>query len=720
MSVDWESISWPLARLGEGIEALAREAGLSPRLPDGATAPPSSEGIEEAQLGEWIVSVADWLGIEAEPVECPYAELGQFLLTSGPCVIRRPGPAGRPSYLLLRRSSGGGALLLGTGFAECRVPLEALRCELAQHLEAGVAEGVEQLLAAIDVPARRRARTRSALLDERLSQDNVGECWQLRLRPGARFSIQAHTAGLPGQALRFAGAKLVERLLWVASWWLIGRSTLSGRLDWGWLLAWALMVLTMIPFRLAATWFQGLLAVGAGSLLKQRLLHGALRLDPDEIRHQGAGHHLGRVIESEAVESLALSGGFLSLAGLIQLLIAAAVLAAGAGGTPHVLLLLGWLVLASLLARRYFVQRRSWTDARLAISHDVIEKMVGHRTRLAQQRPADWHEGEDSSLAQYLELSARMDRTAARISVLPRGWLAVGLLGLVPAFVSGQGGASSLAVGLGGILLSHGALKELSDGFSFLADAAIAWKRVAPLFRAAGREEHAGDPVLHMMMPGPPGVASRGAGRQGNGQPILEASDVLFRYRDRGEPVLRGCRLRLNAGDRVLLESPSGGGKSTLVSLLTGLRQPDSGLVLLHGLDRRSWGARGWTRRVSCAPQFHENHVITDTFAFNLLMGRRWPPRPEDLEEAEALCRELGLGDLLGRMPAGLSQRVGETGWQLSHGERSRLFIARALLQGAELVVLDESFAALDPESLRQALTCATRRAPTLVVVAHP
>ena len=57
-------------------------------------------------------------------------------------------------------------------------------------------------------------------------------------------------------------------------------------------------------------------------------------------------------------------------------------------------------------------------------------------------------------------------------------------------------------------------------------------------------------------------------------------------------------------------------------------------------------------------------------------------------------------------MPAGLQQMVGETGWQLSHGERSRLYIARALLQGAELVVLDESFAALDPETLARALRC--------------
>ena len=59
-------------------------------------------------------------------------------------------------------------------------------------------------------------------------------------------------------------------------------------------------------------------------------------------------------------------------------------------------------------------------------------------------------------------------------------------------------------------------------------------------------------------------------------------------------------------------------------------------------------------------------------------------------------------------------------GWQLSHGERSRLYMARALLQGADLVVLDESFAALDPESLRVALDAVARHAPGLIVVAHP
>ncbi|MGH9803172.1 MAG: ATP-binding cassette domain-containing protein, partial [Blastocatellia bacterium] len=100
--------------------------------------------------------------------------------------------------------------------------------------------------------------------------------------------------------------------------------------------------------------------------------------------------------------------------------------------------------------------------------------------------------------------------------------------------------------------------------------------------------------------------------------------------------------------------------------------------------------------------------------------GRTWPARDKDYEEAEALCRQLGLGELLDRMPGGLMQMVGETGWQLSHGERSRMFLARALLQTSELVILDESFAALDPETLSQCLNTAIARSKTLMVIAHP
>ncbi len=132
---------------------------------------------------------------------------------------------------------------------------------------------------------------------------------------------------------------------------------------------------------------------------------------------------------------------------------------------------------------------------------------------------------------------------------------------------------------------------------------------------------------------------------------MLEAHQLSFRYRERSAPALSECNLRIEAGDRLLLEGASGGGKSTLASLLTGLRALESGLLLAGGLDYRTLGAAGWRRRVASAPQFHENHVFTGTFAFNLLMGRGWPPRPEDLIEAETLCREQGLSELLDRIP---------------------------------------------------------------------
>jgi ATP-binding cassette subfamily B protein len=506
----------------------------------------------------------------------------------------------------------------------------------------------------------------------------------------------------------------LEYVLWILSWVLVGRGALEGRLDPGWLLAWALILLTIVPFHLLVTWSEGVFAIGAGGLLKQRLLFGALRLDPQEIRHQGAGQLMGRVIESEAVESLALGGGILGFLASVELVLAALVLAAGAAGVLQPILLVLWVGLTLFCSRAYTQRRRAWTNARLGMTHGLIERLVGHRTRLAQEAPEHWHEPEDQELEQYLELSRSMDRAGvALMAFLPRGWLLLGLCGMAPSFVSGAASPARLAVSLGGILLAYRALQRLVQGLSRLAGAGIAWRQVEQLFLAAARNEGVGALAS---------VAAHAPTTDGSGpaQPVLQAHDVVFRYPGRVERVLHGCSLDIRRGDRLLVEGPSGGGKSTLASLFSGLRIAEGGLLLLGGLDRQTLGAAAWRRRVAAAPQFHDNHVLTETFAFNLLMGRRWPATSEDLEEAEAVCQELGLGDLLGSMPSGMLQMVGESGWQLSHGERSRLFIARALLQHADLVVLDESFASLDPETMQRALHCVLRRAPTLLVVAHP
>jgi ATP-binding cassette subfamily B protein len=398
------------------------------------------------------------------------------------------------------------------------------------------------------------------------------------------------------------------------------------------------------------------------------------------------------------VESLALTGGLSSAVARLELVLAAAVLALGSGGIFHVLLLVAWVAVAGLLAWGYAVARARWTSHRLDMTHDLVERMNGHRTRLAQSPPGRWHDGEDEALDGYLEASATMDRRGALLSSLvPRGWLIVGLCGL------GISAAPGFAVGLGGVLLAHQALQRLMAGAAQLAGAAIAWKRVQPLFDSAATATPEREPaVTH------------------SAHTVLEANDLSFRYSDRAEPSLKSASLRIEKGDWLLLEGSSGGGKSTLAALLAGLRRPESGLLLAGGLDRATLGAAGWRRRVAAAPQYHENHIFAGSLAFNLLMGRQWPPTASDMSEATAACKELGLGGLLERMPAGLEQMVGDTGWQLSQGERSRVYLARVLLQKPELVVLDESFAALDPASLRQSLECVLRRAETLLVVAHP
>jgi ATP-binding cassette subfamily B protein len=691
--------TWPISRVGEALDALARKGGLAPRAGE-IPEPPQSLGHGDDFQSQWIDAVTAWLGLESERVYPTYGDVQETLRTAGPALFSLQDQS---LIVLLDRRH-----VLAPDFSVRRVRPKELQALLTRHVEAPLLREVDDFLEDAGVARRRWPKVRAAILRERLNSTGLGPIWIVRRPPQGNVWRAASQAGLLWRIAILIGAHLIEYGLWIASWWLVGAGALAGRFDTGWLTAWALMLLTLIPLRALTTWLQGVVSLTAGGLLKERLLAGALKLEPDEVRRHGAGELLGRVVESEALEALTLSGGFLSVLAVMELGIATAVLAAGAGGMLHAALLLLWLVLTLALAWRYFRKSSAWTRMRLSMTHELIESMVGHRTRLAQEAPERWHDGEDHALERYLVSSCDVDRAAAGLSALvPRGWLIVGMLGLATAFINGATSSAGLAIGIGGTLLAWRALKGLSAGLWNLAGAAIAWDQVAPLFHAAGRERPACSPELAMRPP-----------CSENGK-LIDAEDIVFRYAARAEPVLRGCGMSIAKGDRLVLEGSSGAGKSTLGSLLAGIREPDSGLLLAGGLDHRTLGDEGWRRIVACAPQFHENHVLTGSFAFNLLMGRKYQTGENDFKEAVAICHELGLGDLLQRMPAGIMQMVGETGWQLSHGERSRLFIARALLQQAELILLDESLAALDPANLRLALECIGKHAPAALVIAH-
>jgi ATP-binding cassette subfamily B protein len=668
MNPDLTAFVWPAARFDDALIAMARESSTLS------------------------------IGLEALATEISYADFERQLPKIVPALLRFPGKDG---FLAILANS----TLLSPDHRKVAMDPAAVRSALCSEMEAPVLKQIQETLEQAEVPLARQARAREAILRERFSAVPIRGIWLLRLPPGANFWLQLRQARVPQRIVTLAGAHALQYVLWILAWWMVGQNAFSGRGSQNWLVLWALLLLSLVPIRVLITWLQGRIAIGAGAKLKQRLFYGALRLEPDSIRHQGAGQLLGRVIESEAVEALALSGGFLGLVAIIELAIAIFVLGTGAGGLLHSALLLAWLVVTGMLAWRYLVRNRAWTDVRLAMTHDLVESMVGHRTRLAQLPPDRWHEGEDQALEHYRKVSRAVDRsTTALIAIVPRGWLVLALLGLTPALIGGVGSTAKMAIAVGGMLLAYRALKRLSAGAWQVAGAAVAWERVSTLYHSATRPE----------LLGSPGVLP-----SAHSPAVVDARDLVYRYHDRHEPVLRGCSLRIHTGDRLVLEGPSGGGKSTLVSILAGLREPNSGELLIDGFDLHTLGSERWRQRIAAAPQFHENYVLAETFAFNLFMGRRVTLRQSDLEEAEVICQELGLADLLARMPAGMLQMVGETGWQLSHGERSRLYIARALLQDAEVVVLDESFAALDPENMQRAVECVLKRARSLLVIAH-
>ncbi|MBZ4418456.1 ATP-binding cassette domain-containing protein [Myxococcus sp. RHSTA-1-4] len=720
------TLAWPAARLGEALQRLAHHSGMPGRPVSRMPVPDAPLRRGEHPIGPWIESAATFLGFEAEPIGTRYAELPHLLRRAGPALVRLPGE-GEPEVLVLLGARRGRLRVLTPLSRVESIEWKSLHGALCQELETPLRPSVDALLEQAQVPARRRDQVRTLLLGERLGTLWLDVGWLLRLPPGRAFRTQLQQARIPGQLALLIAAHVTQYTLGLLAWWLIGKGLLMGRVDRGWLLAWAMLLLTQVPVQMLAQWLSARLSIRGGGLLKQRLLAGALRMDVEQVRGQGAGQLLGRVLEAEAFETLALNGGLAGLLALIELLFAGVVLAVGAGPVPA-LLLLGWTALTLVGGWRCIQSRQRWNASRVSMTNDLIERMVGHRTRLAQESRERWHEGEDEALEHYQRVSEHLDRREVLLTgLMPRGWLLLGVLGLSLSLALGNGSPVALAVGVGGVLLAYRAFSRLVVGLSALAESGSAWKQLAGLFHAASRTEEAALPVLSAPLP------ARVEAREGNTVPLrpgmasraepevlLEAQNLVFRYQERGEPVLRGCDLRVHRGEHLLLEGPSGGGKSTLGALLAGLRQPQAGLLLLHGLDRRTLGPDRWRNGVVAAPQFHENHVFSGTLAFNLLMSREWPPRPEDLELATAICQELGLGELLERMPAGIMQIVGETGWQLSHGERSRLFIARALIQQADLLVLDESFAALDPETLRRCYQCVAARVPSLLVIAHP
>ncbi len=210
---------------------------------------------------------------------------------------------------------------------------------------------------------------------------------------------------------------------------------------------------------------------------------------------------------------------------------------------------------------------------------------------------------------------------------------------------------------------------------------------------------------LYELVDAVPAVTDPALPRPVPASPTIEVRDLRFRYAPDEPWVLEGLNLRLVPGEMVQLHGPNGSGKSTLVNLLLRFWEYDDGQILLDGHDVRAYRADDVRAAISVVAQ--HTHLFNTSVRDNLLLAN------PDATEAEmiAVCEQVQLHDVISSLPAGYDTLLGENGFRLSGGERQRLAIARAMLKGSPILILDEATAHLDPVTEQQVLRALTEYA---------
>ncbi len=189
---------------------------------------------------------------------------------------------------------------------------------------------------------------------------------------------------------------------------------------------------------------------------------------------------------------------------------------------------------------------------------------------------------------------------------------------------------------------------------------------------------------------------------------------VSFRYDTGNEWVLKDVDFNIKQGQSVALVGPSGGGKSTIVSLLARFYQPTKGQIIIDGQNIADVKNTALRDQIAIVSQ----HVtlFDDTLFNNIAFGCNRGASPEAVIEAAKAANAWGF---IQELPQGLDTRIGENGLNLSGGQRQRVAIARAVLKDAPILILDEATSALDNESERmvqQALERLQKNRTTLVI----
>jgi ATP-binding cassette subfamily B protein len=211
-------------------------------------------------------------------------------------------------------------------------------------------------------------------------------------------------------------------------------------------------------------------------------------------------------------------------------------------------------------------------------------------------------------------------------------------------------------------------------------------------------------------------VPTIGAGGRALPEPLR--GEVEFRgvrVEQAGRPAIDGLSLRIKAGTTVAIVGPTGCGKTTLVSLIPRLRDPNAGTVLIDGVDVREFDPAALRQSIGYVPQ--ETFLFSTTLADNIAFGERGA----EPARIEAAATAAGLASDIAGFPLGYETMVGERGISLSGGQKQRTAIARALLRQPRILILDDALSSVDTVTEDRILHALTqeRAGRTAILISH-
>lgn len=694
------------ARFAHHVRKYVGEPTSAPVPKIGSPSDPMQGENGKSDLPLWIEEAARACGFRAEPVALSARSLATYLCSAGPALVQMEGElatsegATRTAWLYLLPEGDNVVIVSDGSVLDRKCTLSSLIEALERPLQEKIAGEYAAVLEAL--PMRSRKKLLHHLLLRSDGIPGVRAVYSFRRNePDAILSAPRTTRRTVGKILLAYSAQF---LLVAILWGVLFRETLRGQLEMGTVIGATLLVFALQVLRMGSENALRQWGIQLGVLLRTTLLARTTKGDPDRLRAFGFSSLLAGNFEAEMLEERSIE--LVSFGVLAVLELGLAALCISFSPDPFFLLLLSFAAFALLgvLAKRLQPTRLRWTKERLRLTSLLSEQLVGQTTETVQGPPEGGDRSADA-LKIYAAASEDYDHRTRELKMLAQAFKVFGAIAL---FLFAFRDRELPVLSLVALLVTAKALQTVSSLVVPMSLFQGSLGEIEPLLDPKRGEESAASRAHPHIAASPPGAA----------MPLV--IDKLSFLRDGGRPILQDLQLTIEPNEKCIVTGGSGCGKSTLLSILAGVRSPTAGSVSVGGLDPGFLGDRAWRKRVVYVPQFHENHVFSETFLFNLLMGKRWPPQSEDVEEAVVVCEKLGLGPLLAAMPGGFQQMVGESGWQLSHGEKSRLYLARGLLQQPDYLLLDESFGALDPETLKQCIEQVRDASKGLVIVAHP